>query len=140
VIALASPDELRRSATNGDLLDVQTAKAFDVSALGQTDGVRQVSQLGPRHFRVVVDDAGSALPVVVGHVQATGVEVESAREHRLSFDEIFAVLVSRHREAAGEEAQPDLGEGDDDWPDEGGMRHERDEHDGSRGNRPEAAA
>jgi ABC-2 type transport system ATP-binding protein len=96
VIALAPPDELRRIATNGDLLEIETAGIFDVSDLLQTPGVREVSQLGPRQFRVVVDDAGSALPVVVDRIQASGGEVESAREQRLSFDEIFGILVARH--------------------------------------------
>jgi hypothetical protein len=115
VIALAPPDELRRTATNGDLLDIETETMFDVSALTEMPFVREVRQLGPRHFRVVVDDAGSALPVVVDRIQAGGVEVDSAREQRLSFDEIFGILVARHRAETGDEASdeaPDGGRGD----------------------------
>ncbi|HUQ77580.1 MAG TPA: ABC transporter ATP-binding protein [Patescibacteria group bacterium] len=96
IIALAPPDELRRIASHGDLLDIETAAIFDGATLVGLDGVREVNQDGPRHFRVVVDDAGSALPTVVEKITSSGVEVTSAREHRLSFDEIFAVLVSRH--------------------------------------------
>ncbi len=96
IIALAPPDELRRIATNGDVLDIETGAVFDGSTIAGMDGVREVNQDGPRHFRVVVDDAGSALPSVVEKIKASGVEVTSAREHRLSFDEIFAILVSRH--------------------------------------------
>ena len=98
IIALAPPDELRRMATNGDLLDVQTTGLYDASALVGTKGVTEVTQDGPRHFRVVVDNAGTALPVVVEKVTSSGVEIESAREHRLSFDEIFAILVARHED------------------------------------------
>ncbi len=96
VIALAPPEELRRSATHGDLLEFETATLFDGSALGGLPGVVEVSQDGPRHFRVAVEDAGAALPAIVDRIQSSGVEVESAREHRLSFDEVFAVLVHRH--------------------------------------------
>jgi len=134
VIALAPPDELRRQATNGDLLDIETARAFDSSDLLDTEGVRQATQLGPRHFRVVVDDAGSALPVVVDRIQAAGVDVESAREHRLSFDEIFAILVARHREAMGEPADRGGDERDDEW------RDEDEGHGTDRPDSPEAAA
>jgi hypothetical protein len=138
VIALAPPDELRRDATNGDLLDIETARSFDASELIETEGVRQVSQLGPRHFRVVVDDAGGAVPVVVDRIQAGGVEVDSAREHRLSFDEIFAILVARHREAQGDAVEGDVGERDgEDWPDHD---DHGDRRDGARHDRPEAAA
>ena len=98
IVALAPPDELRRMATHGDLLDIETTALFDGSTLAGLDGVREINQDGPRHVRVVVDDAGSALPSVVEAIRASGVEVSSAREHRLSFDEIFAILVSRHDE------------------------------------------
>jgi len=96
IIALAPPEELRRIATNGDLLDIETATGFDGSDLMGSPGVGEVTQESPHHFRVVVDDAGSALPSIVERIQSAGVEVESASEHRLSFDEIFAILVSRH--------------------------------------------
>jgi ABC-2 type transport system ATP-binding protein len=119
VIALAPPDELRREATDGDLLDIETATMFDVSDLVETPGVRQVSQLGPRHFQVTVDDAGSALPVVVDRIQAKGVEVESAREQRLSFDEIFGILVARHDAERGIVRGADGADDGDDRPDPG---------------------
>jgi ABC-2 type transport system ATP-binding protein len=105
IIALAAPDDLRRLATNGDLLDIETASVYDGSNLVGEEGVQEVTQDGPRHLRVVVTDAGSALPVVVEKIKSSGTEVDSAREHRLSFDEIFAILVARdkaERAAAGD--------------------------------------
>lgn len=96
VIALAAPDDLRRLATNGDVLDIDTAALYDAAGLMGTEGVREINQDGPRHVRVTVDNAGTALPIVVDKIRSAGVEVASAREHRLSFDEIFAVLVARH--------------------------------------------
>jgi ABC-2 type transport system ATP-binding protein len=105
IIALAPPAQLRRLATNGDLLDIETAAIFDGDDLTGKDGVRAVTQDGPRHLRVVVADAGSSLPAVVERIRASGVDVVSAREQRLSFDEIFAILVARNDEQrAAEEA------------------------------------
>ncbi|HET7472082.1 MAG TPA: ABC transporter ATP-binding protein [Candidatus Limnocylindrales bacterium] len=101
IIALATPDELRRIATNGDLLDIETNGVYDGSELVGMEGVGEVTQDGPRHFRVVVNNAGTALPLVVEKVKSRGVDIESAREHRLSFDEIFAVLVARHEAELG---------------------------------------
>jgi len=120
IVALAPPDELRRMATNGDLLDIETTGLYDASALIGTEGVGEVRQDGPKHIRVVVDDAGSALPLIVERITSSGVEIESAREHRLSFDEIFAVLVARHEEQLGPD---DRREGDED--DETGDRRAR---------------
>src|SRR3954454_20485548 len=76
IIALAAPDDLRRTATNGDLLDIETSGVYDGSQLVGTDGVGEVTQDGPRHLRVVVDDAGAALPIVVEKIKASGVEIE----------------------------------------------------------------
>ena len=105
IIALAPPAELRRLATDGDLLDIETAAIFDGDELTSLTGVRAVTQDGPRHLRVVVADAGSSLPAVVEAIRASGVDVVSAREQRLSFDEIFAILVARNDEQrAAEEA------------------------------------
>jgi ABC-2 type transport system ATP-binding protein len=113
IIALAPPDELRRLATNGDLLDIETSAMFDGSDLVGTPGVIEVAQDGPRHLRVVVDDAGSLLPVVVDRIKAAGGGVESAREQRLSFDEIFAILVARNdKERAAERVAAENAERD----------------------------
>ena len=96
IIALAPPDELRRLATNGDLLSIETSMLYDASGLVGMPGVIEVAQDGPRHLRITVEDAGSALPAVVEVITAAGVGVESAREQRLSFDEIFAILVAKN--------------------------------------------
>ena len=104
IIALAPPDELRRLATDGDLLDIETAAMFDGTGLVGSAGVTKVTQDAPRHLRVVVDDAGSSLPLVVEAIKAAGGEVESAREQRLSFAEIFAILVARDDEQRAAEA------------------------------------
>ena len=99
LIALDTPDDLRRKATGGDLIEVETAARFNASKLVSLPHVRSVSQQSPRTFRVTVDDAGTATPDVVSAVAAAGGEVVSAREYRLSFDEVFAELVARDRDA-----------------------------------------
>jgi ABC-2 type transport system ATP-binding protein len=104
--ALATPDELRREATGGDVVEIETAAAFDGPSLEEMPQVRRVIQLGPRSLRVVVDDAGTGTADVVAEIGRRGGSVASAREYRLSFDEIFAELVERNRRRleAGEEA------------------------------------
>jgi ABC-2 type transport system ATP-binding protein len=101
LIALAQPEELRRQATGGDIIEIETAGAFDVGVLKQLPHVSAVDQRGPRTVRVTVDDAGAATPDVVTAVTEAGGDVLSAREYRLSFDEVFAELVGRQRAAGG---------------------------------------
>jgi len=95
LVAFDTPDALRQSAMGGDVIDVETVAPFDAGALESLPTVRSVKQLGSRHFRVVVADAGAGTPEVVDAIDERGGDVESAREHRPSFDEIFAELVRR---------------------------------------------
>lgn len=101
LVAHAPPDDLRRQAVGGDVLDVETVAAFDATQLRDVAGVTAVQQQTPTAFRVTVDDAGSATPIVSEAVTARGGEVDSAREYRPSFDEIFAELVQRDRATRG---------------------------------------
>ena len=95
LLALATPDDLRREASGGDVIGIETAALFDGGLLEDLPFVRGVRQTGPRHLTVIVDDAGPATPDVVDAIQARGGEVASAREERLSFDEVFTALVER---------------------------------------------
>jgi ABC-2 type transport system ATP-binding protein len=104
LVAYDTPDGLRRAAIGGDIVDVETVRAFDGAVLDGLPSVVSTNQLGPRHVQVVVDDAGSATPTVMDAIAERGGEVESAREYRPTFDEIFAALVRRDREVRGEPA------------------------------------
>jgi ABC-2 type transport system ATP-binding protein len=101
--ALAEPDELRRQATGGDIVEIETAKAFDGSVLEGEPTVRRVSQISPRGMRVVVADAGSAMPAIVSAINDAGAEVVKAGEYRLTFDEVFAELVGRNQRRVAEQ-------------------------------------
>jgi ABC-2 type transport system ATP-binding protein len=108
LIALATPDELRRSATGGDVIEVETAGLFDGSALERVQGVLAVRQLEARRFRVTVDDAARSLPAIVDAVGSAGGDVASAREVRLTFDEVFAELVARAGDEDGADEEAEL--------------------------------
>jgi ABC-2 type transport system ATP-binding protein len=97
LIALGTPDELRRQAAGGDVVEIETAELFDGDLIRTLPLVRNVRQDGPHSLTVTVDDAGTATPDVVEAIRAQGGEVASAREERPSFDEVFAILVTRSR-------------------------------------------
>jgi ABC-2 type transport system ATP-binding protein len=107
LLALATPDGLRREAVGGDIVVIETAELFDGETLASLPLVRRVRQDGPRRLTVVVDDAGTALPDVVEAVRARGGEVTNGREERPSFDDVFAALVERDRDrTAAAEDEP----------------------------------
>jgi ABC-2 type transport system ATP-binding protein len=94
LIALAAPEDLRRMALGGEVLEIETRQAFDAAMLAQVPGVREVRQNAPRHFLIITDDAGEATPRLIQAIQAAGGEVLSSSEYRPSFDEVFAELVA----------------------------------------------
>ena len=126
LLALATPDDLRREAVGGDIVVIETAAIFDGEQLAGLPLVRRVRQDGPRRLTVVVDDAGTALPDVVEAVRERGGEVTSGREERPSFDDVFAALVERDRSAtAAAEAEANGAEGEPCGPGDRECRSDR---------------
>jgi ABC-2 type transport system ATP-binding protein len=109
LIALAAPEELRRMALGGEVIEIETSEAFDGTRLEQVPGVRAVRQGAPRRFLVISDDAGAATPRVLEELSAAGMHVISSSEYRPSFDEVFATLVSQSDESSAD--PEDAGEG-----------------------------
>jgi ABC-2 type transport system ATP-binding protein len=100
LVAFAPPEELRRDALGGHAMEVETESPFDARQLTGQPGVIRINQTAPNGFQVVVDDAGTATPVVLERLAALGVDVTSAREYVPSFDDVFATLLERHADAA----------------------------------------
>jgi ABC-2 type transport system ATP-binding protein len=98
LIAFASPEELRRRAFGGQLLEVETSEPLDADRLGADVAAVGVRRLGPRRLQVLTDDAASITPNVVAGAEDQGVSVTSIHEARPSFDEVFALLVRNERE------------------------------------------
>jgi ABC-2 type transport system ATP-binding protein len=102
LVALAPPEDLRRSATGGDMLEIETASLFDGGTLADLPMVRAVNQRSGRHLLVTVEEASTAaLPAIIAAIEGAGGEVTSSREYRPSFDDVFATLVMRHRAEVG---------------------------------------
>jgi ABC-2 type transport system ATP-binding protein len=104
LVALAPPEELRRRALGGHAIEVETEAPFDPAGLTAQPEVLSVRQTGARTFLAMVEDAGSAMPVVLEAIAANGGEVKSAREYRPSFDDVFAALL---QQAEASSAEPD---------------------------------
>jgi len=107
LIALGPPDELRRNAAGGDVIEGETDAPFDPAVLVGKEGIRAARSTGLRQFRVVTDDAGTTTPVLDDLVAAAGGTLTTAREVRLTFDEVFAELVERAASERGEAVQGD---------------------------------
>ena len=113
LIGFGPPDEIRRAAFGGDVVDVTTTNVFDGSHLTGGHGIVDIKQTGPRNLRVIVDDAGEATADIVQAIAAAGAEAEAVREIRPTFEEVFAVLIERDRAelAAAKKADADDADG-----------------------------
>jgi ABC-2 type transport system ATP-binding protein len=97
VVAVGTPDELRRTAMGGDLVTIETRDPVDAGVLRQVANVSRLEQRGPTEIRATVTDASATLPDLVEAITSNGGDVATATEVRPSFDEVFAVQVERTR-------------------------------------------
>jgi ABC-2 type transport system ATP-binding protein len=97
LIAFGTPDDVRRSALGGEVVEVTMRGLYDATTLTRATGVRDVRQTGPRTFQLIVEDAGTATPDAIQAMSAAGGRVESVRELRPTFEDVFTALVERDR-------------------------------------------
>jgi ABC-2 type transport system ATP-binding protein len=106
LLAFASPDDLRRAAFGGEVVEVETEGIVDAAALAHDDLVHDVIQVGPRTVHLTTSDAASATPSIIATVEQAGGSVAAIREFRPSFDEVFANLVTQATADRRPEAGP----------------------------------
>ena len=97
IAAVGSPDELRRQAIGGEVLDVEAEEPLDradVIALWQLDGVQSVDRHTPKLLRLMVDDVTTATPAVTQILNERGAAVASVHPYVPGFDEVFLKIVT----------------------------------------------
>ena len=55
--------------------------------------MHKVNWVGRDQLRVIVDDAGSAVPTLIDTLRAANVEVDEVSEEHSSFDDVFVQLM-----------------------------------------------
>ena len=97
LVALDTPEALRRMAFGGDVLEITTDRAVDPDLLATVAGVQNVRQPGPRTLTATVSDAGALTPRIVEAIRVAGIGVAGLEEHQPTFDEVFTELVGQRR-------------------------------------------
>lgn len=96
VVAVGTPDELRRLAFGGDVLIVALGSVVDERILAEicaTDGVEGAQVASPKRVRVVVERTAEVLPRILERLGALDVAVEESGEVPVDWDETFIALV-----------------------------------------------
>jgi ABC-2 type transport system ATP-binding protein len=100
VVAVGTPDELRRLAFGGDVLTVTLTTIVDqriLATLADTPGVTDVRVVDASRLRVVADRASEALAAVLAGLDDMGVGVEDSGEVPVDWDETFIALVGERQ-------------------------------------------
>jgi ABC-2 type transport system ATP-binding protein len=101
LLMLDTPDNLRRAAFDGEVIDVEFARRVDpadlaaVAALGTVIGAPE--EVGPLRWRIVVNDADLALDQISATLSHGGLPVVDLKEHIVDYDEAFVRVIERSR-------------------------------------------
>lgn len=112
LVAVDTPEGLRRTAYGGELLHVEVSKAVSERLVDRLRALEpvvhvEVTSVDRRSLRVVVDEAGTALPVISRLLGKRGRNVETIEPFRPPFDDVFVHLVGQAR-ADDEATAPEL--------------------------------
>lgn len=109
LLTVDTPAGLRKSAFGGDVIEVVFSRpptelvVQDMSgAVSASDHTYEAS----RTVRLVVDDAGEALPLLGAWIADQGIEVETFEQHLPPFDDVFVEVIERHRAEQVDTTEP----------------------------------
>jgi ABC-2 type transport system ATP-binding protein len=113
LLAVDSPEGLRRRAFQGDLVEIRSGRAFrpdELAELSRLPFARGPVRLqGERSLILPVDEARRAIPEILAWTSEHGLPVDEAEELAPSYDDVFVRLME---EAGDKEADlPGLEEG-----------------------------
>jgi ABC-2 type transport system ATP-binding protein len=98
LIAVGQPIGLRRRAFGGDIVEVAIERPTSdyAAAVAAVPGVRATEERGGAPLRVTVEDATSAIPALVGALEASGAAIRTIAPYQPTFDEVFIRLIEQH--------------------------------------------
>jgi ABC-2 type transport system ATP-binding protein len=100
LIAVDTPDNLRKLAYGGEALTLETAERLPMAVVERMAELPFVKQkplhmLGPTSVRLVVDDAKTAIPELLNWAQAQGLNVLAVEPSAPIFEDVFVELIRR---------------------------------------------
>ncbi len=108
-----TPEGLRRAAYGGEVVDLRTKEPLSPAALSGlrrfgAEGADAPATLDDHTVRLVVEDAGSAIPEMLTWCRDQAIDVETAEPYLAPFDDVFVLLVEHMVEERAR--QEDAGE------------------------------
>ena len=100
IIALGSPDELKRSLGEGHLLNLESSDLLgSMTALEKKPGILDIAVFGGG-LHVKVEDAAHSIPDIWKTLQGAGIEVKALDSIVPSMEDVFVSLIEKEEKAA----------------------------------------
>ncbi len=97
LLLVDTPQGIRHRAYGGDMVDFQTTMPFDYQSeamLRSLSSVRaKTVRTGANSMRIIVDQASTAIPELMGWAQQQNIAVRAVEEYTPSFEDVFVELV-----------------------------------------------
>jgi ABC-2 type transport system ATP-binding protein len=97
LLLVDTPRGIRHHAYGGDMVDFRTTEPFDFQAEAQLRSLSFVHaktvRTGSHSMRLIVDQAGTATPELMGWAQQQNIQVQAVEEYVPSFEDVFVELV-----------------------------------------------
>jgi ABC-2 type transport system ATP-binding protein len=97
LLLVDTPRGIRHHAYGGDMVDLRTTQTFDFQAeamLRSLSFVRaKTVRTGSNTMRIIVDQASTAIPEIMGWAQQQHIQVQALDEYTPSFEDVFVELV-----------------------------------------------
>lgn len=108
LLTLETPEQLRKSAYGGELVDVVFKERLARAQLEAIDSLQFIGKpefLDDRSIRVVVDDAGTAGAEIAKWAGEHQIELDKTEAFVPPFDDIFVELVAKYQNGEAEEPE-----------------------------------
>ncbi len=102
IIAVDTPENLRARAFGGEIVEVRAPQIGHATRplFARVPGLRSIDTSAPGRARLVVDDAPTAMPVILDLLRGENLEVEGIEQYRPNFDEVFVRLLEQEQAQA----------------------------------------
>ena len=99
LLMVETPDGLRRKAFGGDLIGIRTTEGIRFEHRRQLEGQPfthgKVKVINDQEIEMIVDEASTAIPLLVEWSQAQRLTVEMIEQKTIPFDDVFVKIIEK---------------------------------------------
>ena len=99
LLMVQTPEDLRKKAFGGEIVGIRTTEAIRLEQRHQLESLPfvhgKVKIINDQEVEVIVDEASTAVPLLLEWTQAQKVTVETIEEHSPPFDDVFVRIIEK---------------------------------------------